>query len=701
MSKPFDIPIWKKAPFIRLLLPLIAGILLEWHLKVPALIGLVAVISFFIAYLLFFLFPFAVQFKLHVIRSVILNLLLISAGVLITWQKDAQHNNNWFGQRYENGDYLIVRINEPPVEKAKSFKAEGYVEAVIHNNETSKCEGKILLYFAKDSLMPLLQYGDKILLNKNLQRIKNSGNPGAFNYQQYAAFQLIFHNIFLQKNNWVLLDDKNVNPFRQFIFSSRSSILATLQKNIPQGKDELGIAEALLIGYTNDLDKDLVQAYSNTGVVHIIAISGMHLALIYGLLVWMFARIPGIKKSKTIQVILILTCLWLFALLTGAAASVLRSAVMFTFIAVGKNLSRQSSIYNSLAGSAFVMLCYNPYFLWDVGFQLSYLAVVGIIVFQKSIYSWLYLKNKLLNEIWKLMAISLAAQVLTFPICIYYFHQFPNLFLITNIVAVPLSSVILFAEIGLVSLSWIPFICIYLGKLVGWMVWLMNSIIRLVSEISFAVWDNIPASIVSTWLLYAFVISTGGWLLNKNKTAFRLATLFLLAFVFVQGFESWQIKKQQKIIVYNIPQHQAIDFVSGNDYHFIGDSILLVDGVLQNFHLKPARISLQLSCRSDTLPAVFQQHPFYLFGNKKILVIDKPIFFDPQQKKISVDIIIISKNPSVQLAQLAKVFNCKQYIFDASNSMRKIARWQEEGDALNLVYYSIPANGAYVYNIPI
>ncbi len=701
MSKPFDIPVWKKAPFIRLLLPLIAGILLEWYLKIPVAIGLMAVISFFIAYLLFFLFPFAVQFKLQAIRSVILNLLLISAGVLITWQKDAQHNNNWFGQWYQNGDYLIVRINEPPVEKAKSYKAEGYVEAVIHNNETIKCEGKVLLYFAKDSLMPLLQYGDKVLLNKNLQRIKNSGNPGAFNYQQYAAFQLIFHNVFLQKNNWVLLDDENVNPFRQFIFSSRSSILAALQKNIPQGKDELGIAEALLIGYTNDLDKDLVQAYSNTGVVHIIAISGMHLALIYGLLVWMFARIPGIKKSKTIQVILILACLWLFALLTGAAASVLRSAVMFTFIAVGKNLSRQSSIYNSLAGSAFVMLCYNPYFLWDVGFQLSYLAVVGIIVFQKSVYNWLYFKNKPLNEIWKLMAISLAAQVLTFPICIYYFHQFPNLFLITNIIAVPLSSVILFAEIGLVSLSWIPYIGIYLGKLVGSMVWLMNSAIRLVSEISFAVWDNIPASIVSTWLLYAFVFAIGAWLINKNKNAFRLAALFLLAFVFVQGFESWQIKKQQKIIVYNVPQHQAIDFVSGNEYHFIGDSILLEDGVLQNFHLKPARISLQLSRRSDSLPTVFQQHPFYLFGNKKILVIDKPVIFEPQQKKIAVDIIIISKNPSVQLAQLVKVFDCEQYIFDASNSIRKIARWQEECATLKLIYYSIPANGAYVYNIPI
>ena len=333
------------------------------------------------------------------------------------------------------------------VEKTKSYKADAFVETVITDDTAINCKGKLLIYFSKDTAAQQLHYGDRILINKNLQAIKNSGNPGAFNYQRYAAFQQTFHNVFLKEKDWVLLPAKKINGFKQFIFTARENILANLRKNINTGKDELGIAEALLIGYTNDLDKDLVQAYSNTGVVHIIAISGMHLGLIYVMLVWLFARIPLVKKSKLAQVILILSCLWLFSLLTGAAASVLRSAVMFTFITIGNNLTKKSSIYNSLAASAFVMLCYNPYYLWDVGFQLSYLAVVGIVIFQKPIYNLIYIKNKRADKVWKLMAISLAAQILTFPICIYYFHQFPNLFLITNIIAVPLSSIILFAEI--------------------------------------------------------------------------------------------------------------------------------------------------------------------------------------------------------------------------------------------------------------
>ena len=631
----------------------------------------------------------AVRFKLRHLQAIILNLVIFSAALLITWQKDVQHSSSWFGQYYHDSDYLVVRINEPLIEKAKSFKADGYVEAIIREDTIINCEGKILMYFSKDSIPPLLQYGDRIILNKNLQLIKNSGNPGAFNYQRYAAFQSTFHNVFLKDKDWINLDEKNAGRFKQFIFKARAAILSILQMNIPAGKDELGIAEALLIGYTNDLDKDLVQAYSNTGVVHIIAISGMHLGLIYVMLVWMFARIPLINKSKITQVVLILSCLWLFSILTGAAASVVRSAVMFTFIAIGKGFSKRSSIYNSLAASAFVMLCYNPYYLWDVGFQLSYLAVVGIIIFQQPVYNWFYIKNWLLNKIWKLMAISLAAQVFTFPVCIYYFHQFPNLFLFTNIIAVPLSTVILFGEIALVAFAWIPFAGHYLGIIIGWLVMLMNKIILWFSLLPYAVWDKIPASVATTWLMYAMVFGLGIWLLNKNKRAFRIAMFCFCAFTMVHAYGNWKIKNQQKIIVYNVQQHQAIDFISGDTYQFLGDSILLVDGVLQNFHLKPARILMELNKRTDSMSAIFRQDIFFHFGNKTVAVIDKPLQFEPVQQKIDVDIIIISKSPKLYIAQLAAVFNCKQYVFDASNSLWKIGKWQKDCEELHLRSYSV------------
>ncbi len=696
MPAKFQIPIWKTAPCFQLLLPLVGGIILQWYVQPQLKLIIANLACFTTSYWLFSKLPAAVKFKLHFINGIFLQLIIISIAMLITWQKDTRHHNNWYGQYYTMGDYIMVTISEPLIEKAKSYKADAFIEQLFRNDSSIQGQGKLLMYFSKDSIPNSLQYGDQILIHKNLQEIKNSGNPGAFNYQRYAAFQQTFHNVYLKPTDWVKLPGKNNNQFKQFIYTARAYILSILQKNVSSNKDELGIAEALLIGYTNDLDKDLVQAYSNTGVVHIIAISGMHLGLIYVMLVWLFKRIPGINQSKILQVLLILSCLWLFSLLTGASASVCRAAVMFTFITVGKNIGRQSSIYNSLAASALVMLCYNPYYLWDVGFQLSYLAVVGIVAFQKPIYNWFFIKNKYLDQVWKLAAISLAAQTLTFPICIYYFHQFPNLFLLTNIIAVPLSSVILYATIALIALSPVPYLGLYLGKLVNGLVWLMNQIILQINNFPYTVWDKIPATIVTTWLLYFVVIGASCWLLQKNKNWFKFSIFSFLAFVAAHAYNNWQIKNQQQLIVYNVPQHRAIDFVKGNKYQFIGDSILLQDGVLQNFHLKPGRIALQLNNRIDSLSTMIGKTNFYQFGNKKMLLIDRAIYFEIPLHKIDVDYIVISKSPRLYIPQLAQIFNCRQYVFDASNSLWKIDKWQKDCEQLHLQHYSIPKQGAFI-----
>jgi competence protein ComEC len=699
MSLPFRIPLYKAAPFIRLLIPFAAGIILQWYFQIAFTAILIATTGFSMANILFAILPLSAKYKLQFLQGLLVNMLLLSLGLLITWQKDIRHTARWYGNYYQDTDHIVATIGEPLVEKAKSYKAEAFAEIILTDDTAIICKGKILVYFSKDSMAQQLHYGDRILINKKLQAIKNSGNPGAFNYVQYAAFQQTFHNVFLKEKDWILLPQKKINIFRQFIFTAKENILAALRKNITTGKDELGIAEALLIGYTNDLDKDLVQAYSNTGVVHIIAISGMHLGLIYVMLVWLFARLPFIKRSKLTQVILILGCLWLFSLLTGASASVLRSAVMFTFITIGNNLAKKSSVYNSLAASAFVMLCYNPYYLWDVGFQLSYLAVVGIVAFQKPIYNLLYIKNKWADKVWKLMAISLAAQILTFPVCIYYFHQFPNLFLLTNIIAVPLSGIILYAEIFLVVFAWIPFVGEYLGKITGWLVWLMNEIILWVNSFSFAVWDNIPATILSTALLYTVVIGLSTWLIKKNKKMLLFSLLGLLGFVMLQAHNKWQIKNQKKLIVYNVPQQQAIDLVNASNYKFIGDSLLVQEGLLQNFHLKPGRIALQLNTAIDSITNCLQQHPFYQFGKKRIIVIDKPLVFEPQLQKIDVDIIVISKNPKLYIPLLAAVFNCKQYVADASNSLWKIELWKKDCSALHLQLHSVPEQGAFIVDL--
>ncbi len=344
-------------------------------------------------------------------------------------------------------------------------------------------------------------------------------------------------------------------------------------------------------------------------------------------------------------------------------------------------------------------MCYNPYFLWDVGFQLSYLAVVGIVIFQKPIYNWFYVKNKWIDKVWKLLAISLAAQVLTFPICLYYFHQFPNLFLISNLIAVPLSSLILFAEIFLIAFAGVPFISVYTGKIISWLIWLMNKIILGINELPYSAVDRISATLMSTILLYCFVFCITFWLMKRSKSIFRLSLFLLLAFVFLRAYTKWDNLRQQKIIVYNVPQHKAIDFINGNNYKFIGDPILMQDGMLQNFHIKPGRIAMQLQKNVNNLTALSEKDHFFQFNDKKILVIDSSFIFEPLHEKINIDVVIISKNPKLYINQLSATFNCGIYIFDASNPLWKIKKWEKDCEELHLPSHSVPEQGAFIMDL--
>ena len=696
----FGIPAWKKAPFLRLIIPLITGILLQWYGRFAWQQIVVTGVCFSIAFSAFRLLPLAARFKLQPLQGMLINIVLVALGLLITWQKDPRHNRQWYGNLLRDSDYIIATLTEPLTQKNRSYKANAAVEHIFHNGSLIPAKGNVVIYFERDSMDTIaLQYGDRVIFNKGFQPIKNSGNPGAFDYRRYCAFQQIFHTVFLKRHEWVLLNGNNGNWFSRFLFNARKYILNILQKNMKGRDDQLAIAEALLIGYTQDLDKDLVQAYSNTGVVHIIAISGMHLGLIYVLLAWVFNKIPYIRRSKIIKVVFILSGLWLFALLTGGSASILRAAVMFTCIVTGQNLGRRSSIYNSLAASAFVLLCYNPYFLWDVGFQLSYLAVLSIVVFQKPIYHLLYVKYKWINKVWQITSVTLAAQLLTFPVCLFYFHQFPSLFLFTNILLVPLSSLVLFVEILLMAVAWIPFIGVYIGTLTWWLVWLMNKTILWFNGLPLSVIGGISVSVAGTLLLYGFVVTTGFWLLKKNKPALQLSFFLLLCFMSLTGFTRWKISRQKKMIVYNIPHYRSIDFINGNAYTFIGDTGMQKGGMPYNFHLKPARIALQLTQNLDSLPVMRRRNDLCFFLDKKILLIDRPVIFQPQQQKINVDCIIISKNPKLDLALLANVFSCGVFIFDGSNSLWKIAEWKKVCEQLHLRCYSVPEQGAFVLDL--
>ena len=691
------IHIWKKAPFLRLLFPCMAGIVLQWHLQTDIKILWAILVISLLTILGFFLIPFFEKYKLSAISGLAIISLFISVGGLLAWYKNIKHDEKWFGEKYASDDGLIITLLEDPVEKTKSYKANASVDYLVLRDSAIKTKGTIIVYFKKDSSVTKLEYGSQIIISKSLQEIKNSGNPGGFDYKRYSLFQGITHQVYLKENEFEILPGENKTRFNEFIFDSRKKVLNILRKNI-KGEKELGLAEALLIGYKDDLDKTLVQSYSNTGVVHVIAISGLHLGLIYWLLLRATFLLTKRKNIKWLRPVLIIAGLWLFSFLAGAQPSIVRSAVMFTCIVGAEWMGRKSSIYNTLAFSAFLLLCYNPYWLWDVGFQLSYTAVLSIVIFMQPIYNWFYTKNKALDFIWKLNAVTLAAQILTLPVSIYHFHQFPNYFLFTNFVAVPLSSAILIGEIFLCLISFIPLVAAFAGKILSWLIWIMNTYVERIEMLPFALWDSLQISIPQAIFLLAAVGGFGYWLLEKNKIGWKYGFVALVIFVGLRSVSFVKVNNQQKLIVYNVPQKQAIDIIDGRNYLFVGDTDLLADDFVRNFHIKPARV-LNRVVEGDVLKNYFQSGNMIQYRSKKILLVDNNSTFIVSKDKIPVDLLVVSKNPNLYFKKLAETFSIKQVVFDGSVPSWKMVYWKSDCDSLRIPYYDVSEKGAFVMNL--
>jgi competence protein ComEC len=512
----FFVPIWKEAPFVRVFVPFALGIITQHYSGNAAWVSWILLSVSAAGIGAFSLLPLRKQFLNYTIQGIFINLLLFASGAVITLFKNPFRQKDLIDNFKTDTSTVVAVINEPPVEKKASWKAMACLRSVTNGGRSIFPTSDMILYFRKDSAMRLPKYGDRLAFAKPLKHIKNRDPPSRFDYVQYCAFKNIHFQVFLQKKDYQLLDGNERDRITDFILQIRDYVVTTIKQNV-EGRQEAGLALALLIGYKDDLDRDLLQAYSNTGVVHVIAISGLHLGLIYALLSLVCRPLQRIKAGRYVSAVISIGGLWLFTLLAGAAPSVLRSAVMFTAIVVGNCISKKTPLINNLAASAFFLLCLDPYWLWDLGFILSYTALLSIAIFNKAVYHLLAVKNKIVDAVWKLNAVTLSAQILTMPVIIYNFGQFPNLFLVTNFIAVPLSSVILMAELMLCCISRFERLAHLAGWAISAMIRLMNNVIVFADRIGFSTTRGLDISFPQVVLLYVFIACVSCWLLLEKK----------------------------------------------------------------------------------------------------------------------------------------------------------------------------------------
>lgn len=619
------VPFWHKAPFLRLLPPLVLGIFFSDALGdiPPAWLNTIFVFGMFA---LLATCLFRLSYSLRWLGGLIIHLAILILGMLLHQNNNPAHSPHWIGHHLQNTVALIGSPDALPTPSNKTCRAPFTITARIEpSGKTHQSEGRILLY------MPLQQSGSWqpgdtwLISTASIKSIPTTHNPGSFDYALFAARQGIRHQAFLTETEAVKLQSAPLTNLDRILAKSQQSALEAIRNTIRPSAQAL--AMALVIGYRAELDKSLLQAYSNTGVVHVIAVSGMHLALIF-LLLEKILILPSRRKSlQWTKAILIVLIAWWFSGVAGGAGSIMRAAFMFSMVMLAKLLRKPQDALQSIGIGAFLLLCYQPNWLWDIGLLLSFAALLSIVLYQKPVSTWMEWQHPLLRNIWSLCAATLAAQILTLPISIGQFHQAPVYFLLANLLAVPLSSLALVASL----LQWLLYaigIPIKIpGTIAGWMIDLMNLVIRKINALPGAVINGLEWSFPQTMIMYFLIAGISWWWLHKNRNGLLLALSALLAFTGLRTFEIYHRKSQPLLLDLHITGRQGWMAINSDTVYTINALPGPVpDPILQAFRWSRSRQFSHLQARviqfgkiriafpldQVEIPASLTHHPHYL-----------------------------------------------------------------------------------------
>lgn len=412
----------------------------------------------------------------------------------------ASHFSNY------KGTWEIVEIVENPIEKERSIQLLVNVKQV----ENQSCIGMAIVYLPKEKASFSLGKGDQLIISGALDRIKSNANPAEFDYAGYMRKKGVTHSSFVASNHWRKLDnsESKYTDVREF-FVRRLELAAMSDKNSD-------VAKALLLGDKSEMDDEVRSQYAAVGASHILAVSGLHVGIVMLLFSFLFRPLKLMKIGARIFPFLILALIWLYAFMSGLSPSVMRASVMFSFIVIGQELQRDVSVYQSLLVSATVLLLIDPFILFELGFQLSYAAVLSIVFFQPKFYALWCSENWLIDKMWVLTTVSIAAQIGTFPLILFYFHQFPVYFLLTNFLVIPASFAILFIGLIYLMLCWIPYLSDILLFALDLVLSALNRAVEWLSTLPYAVIDHIrlfPHELVGLYVL----IFLFGWSFYKNR----------------------------------------------------------------------------------------------------------------------------------------------------------------------------------------
>lgn len=507
-----------EAPLFRIAIPLLLGAVLgifSFPEDAVLFFALVAVILYVV------LLVHKKKWKYPVNHSLFYfwyTIIFIICGAILTSRKS--HKLDIQNQVPPKTDQCFAKLLELPKEGKNSLFAQFELLAYISEDSLHRSNGfQFILYTGKDSNLSHLSLGDLVCFKGELKKLTNPINPHQFDYAQYLNRKGIGGQIYI-KDSLLILQNIPEGFDVISLFKSLQQKCIKIFSNSHLSDDQLAIVNALVIGNRDELSPDLRNDFADAGVIHILAVSGLHVGIIYFIIQWILKAVFS-KRMKKVQFAIILTVIWTYAGITGFSPSVLRASTMFSFVAIGILGERKTNTYNMLAASAIFLIIINPLIIREVGFQLSYLAVIGILFFYKQIFPLLTFRSLILRKTWMLLVVSFSAQLATFPLSIYYFGQFPNLFLVTNLMVIPLATLTLYSGLLYLLISQVPFVREFIFFTLDWSLRLLNQSVTYFADLSYAVTENLRLSILQVLLIYVFIFLLIVFIKSANRYSLR------------------------------------------------------------------------------------------------------------------------------------------------------------------------------------
>lgn len=630
---------------------------------------------------------------------------LLIGGYQIAQNHNQLSRSDHFSKFQDYGGYLLVRVIEQPSEKANSWQVITKVKKINSNHTTLKVSGRLMLYLQKDSLAATVRYGDYLLIENQFQEVGNPKNPGEFDYRRFLSYSNIFHQAYRASGRWQPTGDNQGFFLISWSLAMRRMALKTFEEHHLSGR-EFAVVSALLLGFREYLDENLQREFAGAGAMHILCVSGLHVGIIFMVLKFIFSFFNKVKHGRIIQTALIIMLIWFYAAITGFSPSVLRASTMFSFVALGQSLRRSTNIYNTLAGSAFLLMIIDPYIITRIGFQLSYLAVISIVALQPFLYRQLVFKNYLLDKAWAIITVSLAAQLATGPLSLFYFHQFPNYFLLTNLIVIPLASLIIYSALATLILTPIPFVGMLAGKVLFGIVYALHQSVKFIEGLPYSTSSNVFITLPETLGVFVALVLLSLFFMQQRPKALRLALgVFLLVGISISA-RSIQNLQNEKLVVYHVNKACAVDFVSGRKSVFLTCETLQDDPRKVDFHIKENRVrhgirstipaSLSLTEEPVNSGNWYRRGPFVRFGQLNLFILDQsPLRIIPEPG-MPIHYLIVSQNSRVNPQHALDSLQPQKVIVDASNNFWNTRRWEEACLEAGVEVWPVRTKGAYV-----